>query len=261
MRVDVSHRSAHSSQPPDHYLRAAQRLSASLASLQPVESIILCGSVAKNDVSPGWSDIDLILFCRSDLYDLGLLNAVKTRLSDFYADEDIGIGIDIIGRREFDETMKLCGRPYAMTYEVAAYGVILHGENPLQDVRRSARIDQCMKFERSYLIAAEVHSWRRLYVSALMDPRTVNGAFMSTKALLRILQYETNPNITPPFTHRGSLVRLRAAQPEHPALDAFEMALLIREQWPEITARGEAPDELGAIEEALQRYPLGLPTD
>jgi|GEM_PF-6512782 len=64
MNIDVSHREKLERYKKEDYYELAESCINKIRNLSNVESIILCGSLAKGDIIPGWSDVDIIVILK-----------------------------------------------------------------------------------------------------------------------------------------------------------------------------------------------------
>jgi hypothetical protein len=237
MRVDASHRQSEDESTAIDYWSAVDQLVADLSSIEAVVSIVLCGSLAKLDLVPGWSDIDLLLFLGPSGAQLHSLNQVSERVRSV----SLPLGLDIVSYKEFSRTKQLGGRPYMMTYEVAHYGRLLYGPWPFDAVGYDEAARLRVEHERPLLMRAELHSWRRGWCRRDEPERdSVLWLFETTKVLLRLLQITTGPNLSAHMGARASLELLRTMHPYHSLIAQFERAVAIRANWP---ARGWSPGQ------------------
>jgi predicted nucleotidyltransferase len=261
MQIDVSHRSNLVIYDKAAYIELADGCVSALSDIRGVSSIVVCGSLAKGDLVPGWSDLDIIVFVSDDESDLRLLEEIKQAIESAQDNIHIGIGLDIVYEDQFIRSHKLCGRPYMMTYEVAIYGQLRYGDNPLRNVLYDIDAEAKVNSERYQLIAAEVHSWRRAYVSQkYTEQNRINWLFTCAKALLRILQCETGPNLIAPINSSGALNRFIRDNPNHPAVSSFVASVDIRRDWSQFYEDGSNIEQLShTLAKTLNSYPLALP--
>lgn len=231
MNIDVSHRSKLYLHKKKDYYHYAEECIDKLSSLKNISSIILCGSLAKNDVVPGWSDIDLIVFLKDNVNGIRDIQLIKESLNTVAPKYEIGIGLDIVYEKEFELTKKICGRPYAMTFEVAQYGITKLGKNYLEDIVYTRSDEELVGFERKLLIASEIHSWRRRFVLADADPGSIDHLFNVSKSLLRILQIEAGPYLKKPISCLALLDRYKDLRGENDLTKAISLAVSVREKW------------------------------
>jgi predicted nucleotidyltransferase len=261
VQVDISHRADLVIYDEKAYQALAERCVFELSRIPNVVSIVVCGSLAKGDLVPGWSDIDIIVFVDLDPSIVTILERIKRAIELAKGTIAVGIGLDIVYESQFLDTHKLCGRPYMMTYEVAGYGQLRHGRDLFHGISYDGFARLAVDHERHQLIAAEVHSWRRAYVNRKPDQQEIAWLFTCAKALLRILQCETGPNLVVPISCRGSLERFIAANPRHLAVAAFSSCVDIRSRWFEYfhSSTAELVALAAPLVVALNSYPLLLP--
>ena len=254
MIVDISHRKITNIHSKADYETLYQSFVENVRTIETVSSIILCGSLAKNDIVEGWSDIDIIVFC-SQTIDSMFLNKFKNAVDLSKKGFEIGLGIDLVNEKEFFKSKRFGGRPLAMTYEVAAYGKISYGINFLSDINYDSQASNYINFERKTLVFAEIHSWRRQY---LMTNDNLHQLFFNTtKSLLRILQSEVGPVLELPINSQNNLNRFRKLYPDHPSIDAIEKAVYIRKHWIDFMKDDNLIDkELVFLIEAVTTYPV-----
>ena len=260
MQVNVSHRSNLVMYPKHVYEDVAARCVHEVSNVAEVTSVVICGSLAKDDIVPGWSDIDIIVIVDADPRQVDVLYRIAKAIQTAVGGVQIGIGLDLVYQEQFITTHKFCGRPYMMTYEVAAYGNVAYGANLMQSIAYDTTAQTRVNHERGLLIAAEVHSWRRLYAVSVQNQDQVPFLFASAKALLRLLQCETGPNLIPPINTQRTLQRLQQDKCDHPSLEAFSIAVDIRRNWPTyLSGETRVPTIIAQLVGALNAYPLSLP--
>ena len=259
MRVDTSHRNEDPTLSENDFWSATEYLVREFSALPGVLSLVLCGSLAKGDAIPGWSDIDFIVFADKGVIDLKFLQTASDILSVPVC-RRIGIGIDFCDLNEFRQTLKIGGRPYMMTFEVGVYGHRKWGIDPWKGIGYGEREKSLVEFERRLLIASELHNWQRAL--AALDFHHENAirdaGFLSAKALLRLLQLETGPNLEQPITAAGSFERLSRNRQDHPALPAFSCALAFRRAPHKARTGDELSHLLRFFALALNGYPIRL---
>ncbi len=235
VQIDISHRACLQYHEVSDYRTLADDCIELLSKIGSISSVIVCGSLAKHDIVPGWSDIDLIVFVSGSCEETHVLDQIWEAIHHAKGEKRIGIGIDIVYEDEFLRSHKFCGRPYMMTYEVAFYGERAHGGDPLRSIIYDDEARQRVEFERPLLIAAEVNNWRRAYIARQYHSGfpDVIWTFNCAKALLRLLQCETGPNLSLPINCASSLQNIQGLFPDHPALGAFVEAVELRRKWPE----------------------------
>ncbi|MDC8985086.1 hypothetical protein [Mycobacterium marinum] len=226
MRVSTDHRVITRWAPKSCYRAAADDFLAAAISLGFLDSIAICGSLAKDDVIPGWSDLNIVCIARGDAprgETLGELNRIVKDLTERTA---IGIGFDLVWRTEFDRSSKIGGRPLAMTYEVAQCGEFHINPAPFAAAAPMHTVLEQLRQERAVLLLAEMHNWRRACF-ADDEPETNK---LAVKTLLKMLKQCVSPYPGSCFTHAADLTRLPRDIPDI-AREAFMMAVETRATW------------------------------
>jgi hypothetical protein len=208
--------------------------------------VVVCGSVVKETIIPGWSDLDLI-FLIEGFEKLDSLYQVRDALLRAKCDTEIGIGVDTVFHDEFRKTRKLGGRPLAMTFEVAGYGQTWYGKNPFAGLEFDSEAQQRVANEKVIAILAEIHNWRRSFLTISFEEIQSSEQWLArcVKLCLKLLKHETDANVHGPYTYEAALHRLRAHYPAHKGLLMFETAVGVRREW--LNVVGHQP----AIREAL----------
>lgn len=260
MLVDASHRATTQIYLPEVYHRLAQDCVDALQATRCVSSIVICGSVVKSDIVPGWSDLDLIVFLPASSRRLTALAEIRDALRGAKGDVQIGVGVDVVFEDEFEVTNKLCGRPLAMSYEVAAYGETRFGRNQFISLRPLKVARQQLDHERSIGISAEIHNWRRSFLAqGQLECHSLTWASACVKTVLKVLKFEAGPSSEAPFTYRGSLDRIHRSHPSHLALSVFSEAVKLRESWLQSINNPELFNErIALIISSLVGYPACL---
>jgi hypothetical protein len=242
MRVAADHRSDTAVYEPAIYDVLAAAAVEQLASTGLVESLVVCGSVVKHDIIPGWSDLDLVVILRDPLSAPDeVLSSIAEALHRAQGDIKIGIGADIVLARELKPEGRLGGRPLAMSYEVASYGRVAYGPSPFTSLPPLAIARGAIIAERTLLMRAEIHNWRRLFL--MTEPenrRTAGWAASSIKTTLKLLKHAVEPDTASPFTHASYLEVLRQHTNDAALLSAATAAVDARSRWPEISTDAEA---------------------
>src|SRR5690349_9105924 len=130
MRISTDHRATTHLVPVGDYRRAADHFVALAIEADVFDSVIVCGSLVKDDVVPGWSDLDLVCIAKDRISKRETLRATA-KIYEFLTNTyHIGIGLDLAWRNEVDHSYRIGGRPLAMTYEVAQYGEFYINDQP-----------------------------------------------------------------------------------------------------------------------------------
>jgi len=254
MLIDVSHRENIKIHTKDEYLNLYNKCVNYLKEINTISSIILCGSLAKNDIVEGWSDIDIVIFT-SSAPDICFLQKFKSAMENAKEGFCIPLGMDIVFDEEFKNSNRFSGRPLMMTYEVATYGILSYGKDYLSPLKYDNIAMNLVNIERKKLIAAEMHSWRRQYINNTYN--ISNTFFNTTKALLRILQTEVGPNLELPINNQRNLERFKIKYGNHPSVETLEKAVFIRKNWQHYVSNPtEMEVEIETLSEALTTYPV-----
>jgi predicted nucleotidyltransferase len=234
MIVEPSHRAETISYPKETYQQLADRIVSNVSKIPTVISIVVCGSLIKDTLIPGWSDLDFVIFLERSDDNIKQLDALRGALNEAKGDVLIGIGVDLVYQDTFENGFRLGGRPLAMTFEVAGYGKTLFGPNPFSQLLINDQIKQLIEYDRKQAIRAELHNWRRsLLVAKSAD---IHWLARCTKTVLKILKHETDPNLLGPYTYDAAF--LLAIDRGLPAekLELFSAAVKYRLQWLSISA-------------------------
>jgi predicted nucleotidyltransferase len=200
MRITTNHRAHTERCEPEAYRAAA--VAAAQVLQGRVADVVLCGSTVKDDIVPGWSDLDIVVVTRGEYVTSEELERTRAAIEAAHRVARIGIGIDLAGQRGLRAEGRIGGRPLAMTYEVGRYGEALVGENRLLALAPSvAALRARIGIDAWPHILAELHNWHRYYcdASAGMDSATLYAT--SIKTWLKVLKHLVEPDTVPPFTH------------------------------------------------------------
>jgi hypothetical protein len=219
--------------------------------------VLVCGSVAKGDVVPGWSDLDLLVFYSSSPEPRRMFEAMRTALMPVHEQYPIGLGLDIVALEDFHATHRLGGRPLAMTFEVAQYAMLSFGQNPLEGLVPTLADLEVMHLERSMGIAIEIHNWRRRAVSPHHEMTVAHTATSIIKTLLRILKFDSNPHFVPPFTYQAALDTIaRLGLRSSSEFDAYRAAVEIRRDWSQWADNPDLASAANYLQNAIAAFPL-----
>lgn len=205
MRISTDHRALTKVYDAATYRELATLVGKAFAK-SSVTSVVLCGSTAKDDLVPGWSDLDIVVVSGCEHTTVAEMNVARDAIEAAWAFAEIGVGIDLSGIRGLRQEGRIGGRPLAMTYEVAQYGKILFGTDALNQLPpplevRSAQI----AIESWPLILAELHNWQRTYCHTHGESQS-NGLYAATiKVWLKVLKHLVEPDTRLPFTHQSYL--------------------------------------------------------
>lgn len=258
MLVDFSHRAETTAYPPDVYSILAERVCAHLAEAPSIDAIILCGSLIKDTLVSGWSDLDVIAFFNDAHPRMDVLHDVRERLQKARADISIGVGVDVVFSEDFKLSNRLGGRPLAMTFEVAGYGQLKTGVTPFRHLRKTPAVLEAIEYDRKQAIRAELHNWRRAYVKEKGD-RTgaIDWLARCVKTALKLLKYEADPNFDGPYTYDEAFARAIIAKTlSEEILGGLQAAVLARKNWISLASDTEASIRATAhLTRILSAYP------
>lgn len=223
--------------------RKVANLVGSAADPQLVSSVVLCGSTAKNDIVPGWSDLDIIIVSVSEWPNRDLLVHVRDVLSRATAQAPIGVGIDVAGRALLRSRGRIGGRPLAMTYEVAQYGEILFGETPFDSIPPLESVRREIIQDAWSLTLAELHNWQRYYCTRASDQPTDTLA-NSIKTCLKLLKHAVEPDTVLPFTHESYLEAFEEKSAGADVAELFRTAVRSRRVYLELSSSPDDADEV-----------------
>lgn len=205
MRVSTDHRALTQRYEPTVYRETASIVASRLGDAG-VSSVILCGSTVKDDIVPGWSDLDVVVISSENWVTTAELDAAREAIEAASSHAQIGVGIDLGGRHLLTTEGRIGGRPRAMTYEVARYGEALVGGNDLLLAPPLADLAAELRVESWSGALAELHNIHRYYCTTRDDEALLRE---SVKSWLKILKHLVEPNTQPPFTHASYLGSLR----------------------------------------------------
>src|SRR5438105_13689995 len=103
MLIDISHRDLTEVYPTSVYLNVADEVCRVAGLADGTISILLFGSVVKDDVVPGWSDIDVMVFLEKQAVTRASFEHLARAVGDIQKNVRIGIGLDIIYIEDFRE--------------------------------------------------------------------------------------------------------------------------------------------------------------
>lgn len=232
MRISTTHRSLTKPYAPTVYRELATRCAAALGACGGVTSVVACGSLVKDDIVPGWSDLDLVTFVDA-VEPTEVLKAIRMALRTASDGVSIGIGMDVVPTRAFLETGRLGGRPLAMSYEISRYaekywGADVLGRLPALTEPVAAHIRE----ESALLQRAELHNWTREFVLG-PDRELEPLGWLATcvKTALKLLKHEVEPDTHSPFTHASYLEAFRSHRPSAAGEDLYRWAVEARATW------------------------------
>src|SRR5438128_2230594 len=191
MLINVEHRGKTRRYSPKQYVHAANRLIVDLSRVPGIDSIVLFGSIVKQDTVEAWSDIDVIIFVDQSCHSHDLYVNLRTANAASFNRYAIGVGIDVVIHQQFTKTGFIPGRPRYFTFDVAAYGRTVFGERILTPRRPTRHHMSRFAAERFQMVSAELHSWRRTFSEPVQaaQTRVAANAASTVKTALKLLQY------------------------------------------------------------------------
>ena len=255
MELDATHRETTAIRSESDYGRFADECTAKLKSIAAVDSITIAGSVAKGDVVPWWSDLDILIFYSSAADPLLVLDNIRAALNPLHQQFAIGLGCDLVATDDFEVTRRLGGRPLAMTFELAQYAKTTYGPNFLQGLRPNSHDLELIRLERALGIAVEIHNWRRRVVAS-DEALPIEKLKRDVKSMLRILKYESNPEFVAPYTYQAALHTVERHGVDFHTLRAYRTAVQIRRDWLFWLSCSDVEPPCTLLQEVLAKYPL-----
>ncbi|MCC2695327.1 nucleotidyltransferase domain-containing protein [Nodularia sp. LEGE 04288] len=137
-----------------------------------IYSLILCGSLIKNTLTPGWSDIDIVIVVKneSDVINLSIYQGIAQGIAEVERLYGIPVGIDLITSNEIpgkNILHKILGRPINLTYQMLTYSHILYGEDILSNIPDPNT--NLMILEQYLAILSCAHNYRRFCCQNAVD--------------------------------------------------------------------------------------------
>lgn len=246
--VSFDHRSDIEVYDQNHYQTFADQIVASLSDIGDVISVVLCGSLIKDTLVPGWSDLDIIVFLRGASKVSQTLLEIGESLRALQCHTRIPVGIDIVLEDAFTATFRFGGRPLAMTFEVAGYGKTVYGVDFLSSIKWEDRMTDMVLADREKLIAAEIHNWRRWVIASTGQPLDSEMLARNLKTCLKLAKYESDPNIEPPYTYDGCVKRLEDIGAPDNKLQIWNLAVRTRKNWLNVVS---SPADMLALNDAF----------
>lgn len=128
-------------------------------------SLVLCGSLAKKTLTPGWSDIDVVIVIHSDTntIDLSVYQLIAESIKAVNQKYNIPVGVDLITNSELPKNNivpKILGRPTNLTYQMQLYSKVIYGEQILNNIPRRNQL--LVDLEEYFAILANIHNYRRV---------------------------------------------------------------------------------------------------
>ena len=161
-----------------------------------LESVILYGSLARNSIIPGWSDLDIliVLACEDMNQFTDLSNNIQLFTQIIYNKYSVYLSLDVIRKEEFpkqNDIPKLLGNPLIKTYEIKKYGKCIKGENIFDKLEIEENI-KLLKIEEYLNISLSIHNYRKFYCQANQVKQTqkylIEKIILGLKTILKILK-------------------------------------------------------------------------
>ncbi len=232
--VDFGHRCEISWASKAQYRDFADELVSATAGESGVRSIVICGSLAKGTLVPGWSDIDIIYFFEGSESPAVSYRGIGRTLKRLQTKSQIPVGVDIVSAQNFVNDYRIGGRPLAMTFEVAGSGQTVFGDDLLSQIQFKHQHIAMVKSETDRLIAAELHNWRRWYISDADGSDEAMALARNTKTLLKLVKYHTDPNLEKPFSYEQSVEQLLDLADLKQFHSVYKLAAETRADWPNL---------------------------
>jgi predicted nucleotidyltransferase len=252
MVVDYSHRNRTANNNIDNYHRAVSCFNTLCTNEPMILASMVIGSYAKKEIVPGWSDLDFIVVFEHGYssYDYRKLFLKVESISEEFG---IPLGIDYCFQEEINQVTGIQGRALSMALEVANYGEQIKGIINLPRPPLSTAQITFLEEERIVITGTELLSWRRISSRVVLGE--IKDIYFTTKSLLRLLMYESEPimfgavNIQAWLTSVSKIDRLCGC------INAFSQAAETRTRWAEvITGKWRPPFE--EMETALLQYKI-----
>jgi predicted nucleotidyltransferase len=261
MVIDPIHRVLTKEYSVEAYRQLANDCAALSSKIPGVLSVAIFGSLAKGDIVPAWSDLDLLVFVSRSNDMFTTLSNLRDAIAHARGAIEIGVGVDIVDSAQFLETHRLGGRPTYVSYDVATYSDIRFGPNLFLSLPPIETKHLAISVERPIAVSAELHNWRNAFINSHAF-ESLPWSARCIKTMLKLLQYKTGPLLKEPFTYEGSLAKMKDQEPMHPMLADFAFAVEARRKWPLLIRQ---PEELAAsirrVEAALAGYGTWAPGD
>ena len=253
--VDFEHRDRTAANKQEDYQQLHDQLVEGASELPGIHSIVTCGSLVKATLVPGWSDLDIIVFCKSTVKQWALLNDVSGMMSELSRAYSIGVGIDFVSIDSFRRTLRLGGRPLAMSREVAGYGRISFGPDPFERLVWSEEYFEAARVEALNACRATIHNWRRHVVARWRNDDPARNLQYDTKVGLKLLKCESDPNTGPSYTYDTALRNVQRIETDRFPPQLFEECVKTRKAWGHVAHDQGEILALGLrIPEMLSRY-------
>ena len=161
-----------------------------------LQSVILYGSLARNSIIPGWSDLDIliVLACEDMNQFTDLSNDIQLFTQIIYNKYSVYLSLDVIRKEELpkqNDIPKLLGNPLIKTYEIKKYGKCIKGENILDklEIEENTKL---LKIEEYLNILLSIHNYRKFCCQANQEKEKqeylIAKIILGLKTILKILK-------------------------------------------------------------------------
>jgi len=161
-----------------------------------LESVILYGSLARNSIIPGWSDLDIliVLTCEDMNQFTNLSNNIQLFAQMILNKYSVYLSLDVIRKEELpkqSDIPKLLGNPIIKTYEIKKYGKCIKGENILDNLEIEENI-KLLKIEEYLNILLSIHNYRKFCSQANQEKEKreylIAKIILGLKTILKVLK-------------------------------------------------------------------------
>lgn len=233
--IEFDHRNEAAPNDLASYHALSEALVPELFNLPDIRSVVLCGSLTKQTLVPGWSDLDVIVLTEDKAMADGL-RRIGEVIGKAQARWPVPVGADVVSCSAFARSLRFGGRPLAMTFEVAASGCVAAGEDVLSAVKWDPSLLGAVADDVARLIPAELHNWRRWLIACGAHDDDVNALRRNVKTCLKLAKYESDPALEPPFSYEQAVESLRQRHHSGP-VDVWALAADTRANWNGIISR------------------------
>ena len=161
-----------------------------------LKSVILYGSMAKNSIIPGWSDLDIliVLTCEDMNQFTNLSNKIQLFAQMIFNKYGVYLSLDVIRKEELPKQSnipKLLGNPLIKTYEIQKYGKCIKGENILDKLEIEEN-KKLLIIEEYLNILLSIHNYRKFCCQANQEKEKreylIAKIILGLKTILKILK-------------------------------------------------------------------------
>lgn len=161
-----------------------------------LKSVILYGSLARNSIIPGWSDLDIliVLTCEDMNQFTNLSNKIQLFAQMIFNNYGVYLSLDVIRKEELpkqNDIPKLLGNPLIKTYEIKKYGKCIKGENILDKLEIEENI-KLLTIEEYLNILLSIHNNRKFCCQANQEKEKreylIAKIILGLKTILKVLK-------------------------------------------------------------------------